>query len=103
MDIAQVPLGRIISGSFVTITLGMHDPREPERARKGPKGPDEASASLICGYTMRLQNQRFPVSKHKRITELKKNFEMSHNILLGSPYGENQSVSGLFLSFLKRV
>ena len=43
MDIAQVPLGRIISGSFVTITLGMHDPREPERARKGPKGPDEAS------------------------------------------------------------
>ena len=25
------------------ITLGMHDPREPERARKGPKGPDEAS------------------------------------------------------------
>ena len=44
MDIAQVPLGRIISGSFVTITLGMHDPREPERARKGPKGPDEASS-----------------------------------------------------------
>ena len=43
VDIAQVPLGRIISGSFVTITLGMHDPREPERARKGPKGPDEAS------------------------------------------------------------
>ena len=43
MDIAQVPLGRIISGSFVNITLGMHDPREPERARKGPKGPDEAS------------------------------------------------------------
>ena len=43
MDIAQVPLGRIISGSFVTITLGMHAPREPERARKGPKGPDEAS------------------------------------------------------------
>ena len=27
----------------MTITLGMHDPREPERARKGPKGPDEAS------------------------------------------------------------
>ena len=52
MDIAQVPLGRIISGSFVTITLGMHDPREPERARKGPKGPDEASIykalTLIC-------------------------------------------------------
>ena len=46
MDIAQVPLGRIISGSFVTITLGMHDPREPERARKGPKGPDEASVVL---------------------------------------------------------
>ena len=45
MDIAQVPLGGIISGSFVTITLGMHDPREPERARKGPKGPDEASNS----------------------------------------------------------
>ena len=47
MDIAQVPLGRIISGSFVTITLGMHDPREPERARKGPKGPDEASGSNL--------------------------------------------------------
>ena len=47
MDIAQVPLGRIISGSFVTITLGMHDPREPERARKGPKGPDEASYGSI--------------------------------------------------------
>ena len=46
MDIAQVPLGRIISGSFVTITLGMHNPREPERARKGPKGPDEASVDL---------------------------------------------------------
>ena len=52
MDIAQVPLGRIISGSFVTITLGMHDPREPERARKGPKGPDEASdyKKGLCSY-----------------------------------------------------
>ena len=52
---------------------------------------------------MRLQNQRFPVSKHKRIPELKIFFEMSHNILLGSVYGENQSVSGLFLNFLKGV
>ena len=52
MDIAQVPLGRIISGSFVTITLGMHDPREPERARKGPKGPDEASFLLSLSFSV---------------------------------------------------
>ena len=56
MDIAQVPLGRIISGSFVTITLGMHDPREPERARKGPKGPDEASFDKGCILKYYLQN-----------------------------------------------
>ena len=37
----------MISGSFVTTTLGrMHYLREPERARKGPKGPDEASIGL---------------------------------------------------------
>jgi len=45
----------MISGSFVTITLGgIHYPREPERARKGPKGPDEASvllgSNLCCSY-----------------------------------------------------
>ena len=32
-----------MSGSFVTFTLGMLLLGEPERARKGPKGPDEAS------------------------------------------------------------
>ena len=38
----------MIAGSFVTTTLGrMHYLREPERARKGPKGPDEASCINI--------------------------------------------------------
>ena len=47
--------------ALLGVSLGMYPiPREPERARKGPKGPDEASnCKNLFSFPCRLKHKLF--------------------------------------------